>query len=229
MPVDSTLKGLVRGTNDTLRTGMFGGVGQQMTAQFMPDYAHLVAEGRVWRVQESAATASVQALPSTTALLVLGNNEPDDGLWYLGIAVTCFQSVNAGAGAFDVVGLAGMISQLPDPIGGLDTSLTQDQAKTTIKSMTGLRGGTYPGKAIIDQGVTLDTDDDWFPLATSGGPSGVTAAKGLTLFSWLNGIVILPPKTLFAIISTATSGTNTTRKGFIWAEVPRSYILNRDT
>ncbi len=228
MPVDSTLKGLVRGTNDTLRTGMFGGVGSQMTAKFMPDYAHLVAEGKVWRVQEAAATGSAQALPTTTALLVVGNNEPDDGLWYLGIAVTMFCSVNAAA-AFDVIGLSGMISQFTDVTGGLDTALTQDQAKTTIKSMTGLRGGTYPGKAIIDQGVTLDTDDDFFPIANGTGPTGIVAAKGLTIFSWLNGIVVLPPKTLFSLASTSTSGTSTTRKGFIWAEVPRSYILNRDT
>jgi hypothetical protein len=156
----------------------------------------------------------------------LGNNEPDDGLWYVLIAVTAFNAANAGAGAFDSFGVAGCISQLPAVTGGLSSTLTQDQAKTTIKSLCGIRGGTYNGRAIIDQGLAAAlVDDDWFPVSVASGPTGVTASKGITIWHWLHGIIVLPPKSLLALAGTSTSASNTLRKGLVWAEVPKNYLL----
>ena len=95
--LDTIFKGLVRGTTEKHRSVAVGGQGQQLMAKLLPDFAQLVAEGRVWRAQEASATASVVALPTTAALFTLGNNEPDDGLWYVPLAIYGFNSANAAA------------------------------------------------------------------------------------------------------------------------------------
>ena len=52
--------------------------GNLLTARYVPDYAQLVALGLVWGAQETSATASVVAKPTTTAAAALYNdNEPD--------------------------------------------------------------------------------------------------------------------------------------------------------
>lgn len=222
MGVLATIQGLVRGSVDVFRHVMVGPQGDQKVSKFLPDYATLNAEGRVWRAQESSATSSVVNLPSTAGLFTLGNNEPDDGLWYVLIAATAFNGANAAA--IDHFGLAACISQLPAVTGGIGVSLTQDQAKTTIKSMCGTRGGGYNGRAILDAGVAI-TDDDWFPLERSSGSTAIASGTGVGMWCWINGLIVLPPKTLISIVSTATSTSNTTRKGFIWAEVPRNHLM----
>lgn len=221
----SELRALLRkagGYSDEEKRVSVSSQGALYTSKFMPDYAQLVAEGRVWRAQEAAATASVTALPTTTALFTLGNNEPDDGLWYVLLAIYAQDVANAAA--LDKVSLAVNLSQLPDPTGGIDTTLAQDIAKTSIKNMLGARGGGYNGRAILDTGVTLDTDDLWFPIA-SGTSTAVNSGTGGSIFQFVNGLIIMPPKTLLATVSIATSASNTTRKGLIWAEVPKSYLL----
>lgn len=217
MDIGSIFKGLARGTTDTLRTLATGLQGQALTSKLLPDYAQLVAEGRVWRTQEATATASVVALPTTTALFCVGNSEPDDGMWYVCIAAYAFNSANAAA--IDNFSLAASVQQLPS-----DTVYAQDIAKTSVKNMLGARGGPYPGKAVIDTGVSLTTDDLWFPLGGSGS-TAIASATGGSLFVWLNGLIILPPKSAISLISTATSTSCTTRKGLIWTEVPKSFLL----
>lgn len=222
MDVNSLVKGLVRGSTDVFRSLMVGPRGDMKQSKFLPDYASLVAEGKVWRSQEASATASVTALPTTTGLYTIGNNEPDDGLWYVIIAATAFNSANAAA--LDTFGLAAVVSQLPATTGGTSAALAQDLAKTTVKNMLGVRGGGYSGRAILDTGVSV-VDDDWFPLCNSSGSTAIASATGATLWHWLHGIIILPPKALISIVSTATSTSCTTRKGFVWAEVPRDVLI----
>lgn len=213
-------QGMVRGT-ETLRTPALGGQGQALVSKFLPDYAQLVAEGRVWRAHEVTPTASVVALPTTASLFTLGNNEPDDGLWYVVLAAYAHNAANAAA--IDHFSLNVCVSQLPAVTGGLAVTMAQDQAKTTIKSMCGVRGGGYNGRAILDTGVAI-TDDLWFPVGSSGS-TGVASAAGPAIFAWLNGLIVLPPKTLMGMVSVATSTSNTTSKGVIFAEVPRSWLL----
>lgn len=217
-----TLKGLIRGSVDTLRQIAVGHQGDAKTSKFLPDYAQLVAEGRVWRVQDAAAVASVVALPTTTSLLTLANNEGDDGLWYVVLAAYGHNAANAAA--IDSFGLVGCISQIPATTGGVNPTPVQDIAKTSIKSMLGVRGGGYNGRAVIDGGNTI-TDDLWFPLGQSSGSTGVASAAGASVFNWLHGLVILPPKAQLATATVATSTSNTVIKGLIWAEVPKNYLI----
>ena len=218
-------KGLVRGAVDELRSMMVGRQGDLKISHFLPDYAQLVAEGRVWRVQEATGTNSVTDLPTDAALLTVGNNEPADGLWYIGMVAYAWNGSNAAA--IENFSLAACIGQLPALTGGLSTTLAQDIAKTSIKSMLGVRGGAYNGRAVVDTGVTI-TDDLWFPVGRGSGSTAVASAKGgATIFEHLNGAIILPPKSIIAFASTATSTDCVTRKGFIWAEVPRHYLLGQ--
>ena len=216
--MDLNTKLLIRGRTDQWRSAAGNGQGVAYVSKFLPDYAQLVAEGRVWRAQEASATASVTALPSTTALFCVANNEPDDGLWYVGIAAYAFNSANAAA--LDNFALAACITQLPS-----DTAFAQDIAKTSVKSMLGARGGAYSGRAVLDTGTTLTTDDLWFPLSSGSGSTAINSATGTAIWSWLNGLIVLPPKSAVCLVSTATSTSNTTRKGLIWAELPKEYLL----
>ena len=219
--ITSLLKGLVRNSDAVERPVSVSAKGSLFVVQSMPDYAQLVAEKRVWRANETAATASVVALPTTAALFTVGNNEPDDGLWYVVIAAYGFNSANAVA--IDNFALAGCISQQRALTGGIDVTLARDIAAGT--GVVNQLGGSivYSGNAILDAGVTI-TDDRWFPLGMNSGSTAVNSATGGAVFNWLHGLVILPPKTLFGMVSTATSTSNTTRKGLIWAEVPKSYL-----
>ena len=215
------IQGLLRGTIDRLVNAAVGSQGDLLVSNFLPRYARLVAEGRVWRAQEATATASVIALPTTAGLFTVGNNSPDDGAWYVGIAVYAFNAANAAA--LDAFGLAACVSQLPAVTGGLSVTMAQDIAKTSVKGLGGVRQGAYNGYAILDEGVTV-TDDLWFPLGQSVGSTAVISAKGMTQWVWLDGLIVLPPKTMVSFVSTATSTSNTTRKGFIWAEVPKNWL-----
>ena len=213
MPLESSPKYRVRGAEDRYVSPASNSQGVALGSKHLPDYATLVAEGRVWRAQEATATASVTALPTTTALFTLGNNEPDDGLWYVVIAM--YGQEVANAAAIDRWSLACCISQLPAVTGGTDTTLAQDIAKTSIKNMLSVRGGAYSGRAILDTGVSLATDDLWFPLGTSG-TTAVASATGGSAWVWLNGLIVLPPKGVLATASLATSASCTTRKGILW-------------
>ena len=222
MDVTSTVKGLVRGTVDSLRHLMVGPQGDVKVSKFLPDYAQLCAEGRVWKAQEAnAGTASVVALPTTASLFTIGNNEPDDGLWYVPLFAYGFAVSNAAA--IDHFSLTGCLSQIPAVTGGLGVTMAQDIAKTTIKSMCGVRGGGYNGRAILDAGVTV-TDDLWFPIGPSSGSTAVASAAGAVSWCPINGYFLIPPKTLFGMVSIATSASCVTMKGLIYAEVPKSYL-----
>ena len=221
--ITSLLKGFVRNSENTEKAVSVSPKGDLFMVKTMPDYSQLVAEGRVWRAQEASATASVVSLPTTAGLFTLGNNEGDDGLWY--VLLACYASNTANAVALDSYGLALNISHQPALTGGIDVSLARDIAATSIKSMLGGIGtvSPYQGKAILDTGVTV-TDDLWFPVGNASGSTAINSATGGSMWVWLNGIVVLKPKALISIVSTATSTSNTTRKGFVWAEVPKSYL-----
>ena len=223
MNVLSSIMGLIRGTRDK-ETGIgVGNEGDVMVSNFLPKYARLAAEGRIWKAQEAnAGSASVVALPTTAGLFTIGNNEPDDGLWYVPLFAYAFAVSNAAA--IDHFSLTGCLSQLPAVTGGISVTLTQDIAKTTIKSMCGVRGGGYAGRAILDAGVTV-TDDLWFPLGYGSGTTGVASAAGPVAWCPIDGYFLIPPKTNFSMVSVATSTSCVTMKGLIYAELPKAMLL----
>ena len=223
MDISAFVKGLVRGSVDSFKHVMAGPQGDIKVSGFLPKYAQLCAEGRVWKAQEAnAGTASVVALPTTAGLFTIGNNEPDDGLWYVPLYAYAFAVSNAAA--IDHFSLVGCLSQIPAVTGGLSVTMAQDIAKTTIKSMSGVRGGGYNGRAILDAGVTV-TDDLWFPLGYGSGSTAVASAAGAVAWCPIDGYFLIPPKTNFSMVSVATSTSNVTMKGLIYAEVPRNYLL----
>ena len=223
MDVVSIVKGLVKGSGDMLKHLMVGRQGDLKVSNFLPKYATLAAEGRIWKAQEAnAGSASVVALPTTAGLFTIGNNEPDDGLWYIPLYAYAFAVSNAAA--IEHFSLTGCLSQLPAVTGGISVTLTQDIAKSTIKSMSGVRGGGYNGRAILDAGVTV-TDDLWFPLGPSSGSTAVASEAGAVAWCPIEVYFLIPPKTNFSMVSVATSTSCVTMKGLIYAEVERSYLL----
>lgn len=190
--------------------------GAMYVNQELPISAVLAARGQMWRAKQATATASVTAMPTGTAAVSLQNGEADDGLWYVIYAVTSFNAANAAA--VDAVGLVHCITDIPGTL-----TLTQDIAKTSIKGYRAAQGG-YNGKAIIDLAATI-TDDLWEPVGTTPGSTGVASAAGGTTVIWLPVPIILPPKGIHSLQSTATSTSATTAKGWIWAEVSKGMLF----
>lgn len=218
MGMSADINGLVRGSVDTRRAVAVGPQGDVKTAKLFPDYTQLVAEGRVWRAQEASATASVVNLPTTAALFSLVNNEPANGKWYVILALYAYNTANAAA--VDNFSLACCVQTAEAQA----NASAQDIPRTSVKPMlSGGLQGAYPGNAILDAGVTV-TDDLWFPVGNSGS-TAIASATGGSLWVWVNGLIILPPRGALYTVSTATSTSNTTRKGVVWAEVSQSMLL----
>lgn len=219
--MQALVKGRVRGT-ELDRNLAVGPQGDPKVSKFLPDYATLVAEGRVWKAQEAnAGTASVVALPTTASLFTIGNNEPDNGDWYVPLFAYAFAVSNAAA--IEHFSLVGCLSQIVATTGGTNPTLTQDIAKSTIKNMAGPAGGAYNGRAVLDAGVTI-TDELWFPLGPSSGSTGVASNAGTVAWCPINGFFLIPPKTTFGMVSVATSTSCVTLKGLIFASVPGSWL-----
>src|SRR3990167_8933153 len=130
MDVVSIVKGLVKGSGDMLKHLMVGRQGDLKVSNFLPKYATLAAEGRIWKAQEAnAGSASVVALPTTAGLFTIGNNEPDDGLWYIPLFAYGFAVSNAAA--IDHFSLTGCLSQIPAVTGGLGVTMAQRSEEHT--------------------------------------------------------------------------------------------------
>lgn len=209
-------KYLRRGTTTQEVGSAANETGSLYVNQELPPVSVLSARGMIWRAKQATATASVTALPTTAAAVSLQNAENDDGLWYVILAVTSFNAANAAA--VDAVGLVHCITDVPGT-----ALLTQDIAKTSVKGYRAAQGG-YNGRAIIDLAASI-TDDLWEPIAPGGGSTGVASATGGTNVFWLPVPIILPPRGIHSLQSTATSTSATTAKGWIWAEVTKGMLF----
>lgn len=212
----SVLNRLYRRGTTTEQPATGNETGAMYVNQELPLSAVLAARGGMWRAKQATATASVTALPTSAAAVSLQNGEADDGLWYVIYAVTSFNAANAAA--LDAIGLVHCITDVPGT-----ATLTQDIAKTSIKGYRAAQGA-YGGKAIIDLAATI-TDDLWEPIAPGGGSTAINSAAGGTSVFWLPVPIILPPKGIHSLQSTATSTSATTAKGWIWAEVTKGMLF----
>lgn len=212
----SVLNKLFRRGTTTEIAGAANENGSAYVNQELPPSAVLAARGQMWRAKQATATAAVTAMPTTTAAVSLQNMELDDGLWYVIYAITCFNAANAAA--IDDYGLVHCITDVPGT-----ALLTQDIAKTSIKGYRAAQGA-YNGKAVIDLAAAI-TDDLWEPVGTGSGSTGVASAAGSTVVVWLPVPIILPPKGQHHLQATATSTSNTTAKGWIWAEVTKGMLF----
>ena len=96
-----------------------------------------------------------------------------------------------------------------------NTKPTADIGPASIKNLKALVPN-YNGKAIADLAATV-IDDVWTPIGYSN-LNGVTGV-GWAIDVWLDGMVILPPGSMYNIATVASTTTVNTRTGFTWAEL----------
>jgi len=214
MDFNALLQGIVKSTSKgvNLATSPSGAL---YTAGYGSNIARWVAEGKGYRVIEASATASVAALPTTTAALTIQNGEPDNGKWY--VVHSVFATLEASAAAVESAYIAGVTGM------NRVAAATQDLALTSIKPL--LAGaGPYAGLAILDLAAAV-VDDLWFPLSPA--QSNFVASNGEFAVGpvYLDGLVVIKPKAQFSLETCATTTAVTSRIGLTWFEVDREELI----
>lgn len=219
--MDVKALGLIRTVNagvdldtvgDTEKQMTLSGQREQLIAQAAAPYQEVVRVGRSYKVGTTAAIAGVIAIPSTSALLQLYNNESDGGLSYIidwiaasGVAKT------AAAGQ----------QQMLVCIGQAREAIPTDAALPII-SMNGAVGSIKTKAKTVLNGTTLPAGTgvvaNWIPWGPSVGNPGAGATPGNGLWVPVEGRIIIPPGRFFAI-HVLSDVVGSTFQGFIgWHE-----------
>ena len=196
----------------TLKIPMINNRRELLVAQGLPERTELVRQGASWVFVHSTATAAVTALPTTTAVLTIFNNEASTGKVYIVDAVGAVVTVaSAAAGGMTIAGLLNKGA----------TTIPNSVATSAVVST--LSGRTYGGNAKFKTAHTV-TDDGWWPIGGEGSGAANTTLGSSVMFP-VNGAIIIPPAGMFSLVMV---GVNTTLVGklvLMWHEVqiPYSY------
>jgi len=96
---------------------------------------------------------------------------------------------------------------------------TADIAVSSVRPLRG-NGGAYGGRAIIDLAPTLDVDPLYMPVPGQRHASNpVNSLAGPVVTAEVDGLIVLPPKSLLALHVVAADVGVTTRLNVVWAEV----------
>jgi len=178
-----------------------------------------VAQGKVWKANETTLAAVVTAVPTTTAGISLWNgDEAKLNRSYLVLAVYAIQGGTPAA-----LSSWGLVHQLSD----LATGTTQPAAGALLDTSTvvvGVRGsqGVYGGAAVIDIGETV-LDDRWAPIGDSA-DTVVISLTGSQVYVPLYPPVEIPPGALYSLMGVGAAVDITLRKGIVWAELEQDEL-----
>tara|TARA_Y100000310_G_scaffold289932_1_gene316716 strand:- start:1341 stop:1985 length:645 start_codon:yes stop_codon:yes gene_type:complete len=209
MSVESFVMGLVRGARNTWDGLSVSPNGAIYTIKDLPDNAELVNQGLVWSVGEASATASVIAPPTTTAGVLLYNDNPDGGPSLIVLAAFALQT--ASAAAVGMYGLSQVVIMIKPA-----TKPTADIAVASYKGLKSLQG-PYGGKAIFDLGPTV-VDDLWKPVGNNEQVT-LASAVGSQLYVPLVVPVVLPPGGSYGLECVSSNTSIQSRLGVVFAEV----------
>lgn len=212
MSLATLLKAFRRGTTDEQQLEATRN-GALLTQHDLPIYADLVRRNLVWRVsQTTAATALIgSTYPTTSCQLALYNNESEgSGKSYVILTIGAVQ-IGAGAAlaSWNIVFGVSQIKQTTLPTG--------DLAASVIRPLRG-NGGSYPGRALVDEAPTLNVDPIYQPLGASIS-NPVASLAGPSQVHRIDGMIILPPSSLLAVHVVAADVGVTTRAAIVWAEI----------
>ncbi len=177
-----------------------------------------VAQGRVWRANETTLAAVVTAVPTTTAGISFFNGELEGGKSYLLLAAYAIQGGTPAA-----LSSWGLVHQLSH----LATGTVEPAAGALLVTSTvvaGLRGnqGVYGGAAVIDIGETV-LDDRWAPIGNSE-DTVVISLTGSQLYIPLMPPIEVPPGALYSLMGVGAAVDITLRMGAVWAELEQAEL-----
>lgn len=181
------------------------------TFQHLPDYADLVAEGKVWSVQD-LTTATIGAAPPTGTAGLTIQNPADSGVYYVVFMLTGI--IDANPASLASATLWHCAHKLAVAALSRDISL---QA-TGAGAVNGMRAGqgAYGGVAILDRGATV-IDDGWAPVGDMFS-NVVNSQADYAVVVELPVPVVVPPSFHYSMHAVG-SGTTALGHGLIWAEV----------
>lgn len=176
--------------------------------KYLPDYAQLTKQRRVFCATTGAGTAiaPVTAMPTTAATWALFNGEAATGKSYAVLSAFAY-SVSGTLG----LGMALLGTVAIAPVTGTKPTA---YASSVTTSFTG-SGST---NAIFAQNVTMVGTPAWAVLAARDQVSAVSVGSGLT--ADVKGMLLIPPQYVGAFTVIAPTGTSALfGVGVVWAEV----------
>ena len=176
--------------------------GDSLFSQGLPEKTEIVRLGDSWQVSNAAAaaTAAVQAVPTTNPGLGIYNNEPAGGKCYVIDSVAATEIV-VDATQSNCTALFVMLNKLPlavVPIANFDA--------LTVRSLSGK--GAYPGRAVFQLIARTVVNDNWYQCGDS--PLVAPAAGGS---AWkqmdvdLRGMYVIPPGGQFNVMAAKVAAT----------------------
>lgn len=185
-----------------------------LIAQASAPYREIVRTGRAFYTGTTTAVAAVVAIPTTTSLFAIYNNDVDSGRTFVidwvaasGVAKT------AAAGQAQLLVLPGQVRETPPT-----------DAALAIKKANGLGTGQVDTRArTILTGTALPATTgvaaNWIPLGPAAGAPGAGATPGDGLWAAVDGRFLVPPGRYFAM-SVLADVVGSTFQGFIgWHEL----------
>lgn len=178
-----------------------------LLAEGLPPFSETTRLGRGFIVRTTTAAAPVAAIPTTTAMLALQNNEPEDGSFY---AITEVFAIVVAAGASTTLTIVGQLSQTPR------TVITQ---AFTPRPYTGGTEATAWTLANAQSAYNMSNFAAWQALGNS---YVNTANIGAANVGFLQGgRIIIPPGGFVFGISAIMGDTasSTVLLGIKWVEI----------
>lgn len=208
MSIASQIQAFRRGTQNPVNL-IASKNGELITRKSVPDYAPLVLDGKVWRVQDTTTTAALTATPTTTSGLTVQNPTLDK--YYLIFAVSII--VDVAPASIGSVSIMQCSHKLPV------TAYTRDIPGSAAPFINGAKAGqgNYSGQIILDRGASV-VDDGWTPVGDMLS-NVVNSQAWMTKQSVLIIPVIIPPLQHWSLAAVANSGTFEAGFGLTWAEL----------
>ena len=192
-----SIRGNVRGTTipnlaDSSRVGDVAVTprGEVLVVQALPELAEIVRQGGSWQGRSTTGVAALTALPTTTAMLSLVNNEPAGGKIYVIDSFGTSENV-ADATQPDVTAIVAMLNKQGDAIA---TGTTET---ANIRSLSGCSVNTA---ATLLRSSTV-VDNTWF----FHNPAGAQLLTGAGSMQWkvneilCRGLYMVRPGGTFSI------------------------------
>lgn len=215
----SKITGVIRGSTqrnspeDELVTPVMNTRGDTVTCNVMPLLCEITRLGSSWQAI-SAATAPVNAIPTTACLLTLWNGEQDNGKSYIIDSVFCLTMAGAASAPQTATILVNLSS--------VQNIVTL--AGTIAPRSIGESALNYKGMARVATGSVPTTDGilgNWFPAGQSSYMANTTNNTfGSMTVADCRGMFIIPPKCQISISALSTLQTaSSIQVGIIWHEI----------
>lgn len=185
--------------------------GAAYVAKRLPDFASLVADGKVFSAMDTTTTVALVARPDTTASLTV-QNPTGSGKFYVIFGVSIYTDV-VPASLMSVT-VWHCVHKLTTAAFTRDLTLTGTGAGT---AMAHLAGTNYNGQAIFDRGATV-VNDGWVPVPLVN-TSNIASTNFISNAAALIAPVILPEGYHYSLQTTSTVVTSESALGITWAEV----------